>query len=221
MNNTKKAILLVVCMVAVATAAVFGTLAFLLDNDSVVNTFTVGDVQITVDESKVNPDGTLVPGADRVQENEYHLLPGFSYVKDPTVTLKADSEDSYIRMIMTVHNAPAVQAMLDAHNLGDFSGLIGGWDQSVWLYEGYTEDSTAKTISFEFRYKEVVTGTDADQALPPLFTELIVPGEATGEEMKAIYDGGFKMEVFGHAIQADGFDDEDAAWAAFDAQVAD
>ena len=29
-----------------------------------------------------------------------------------------------------------------------------------------------------------------------------------------------KITVTGHAIQATGFDDDDAAWAAFDAQVA-
>lgn len=219
MKNMKKILLCSLCLIAVAAASIFGTLAYLTDRESVVNTFTIGRVDISVDEAKVNTDGTPVSGADRVQSNEYHLLPGGVYTKDPTVTLEADSEDAYVRMILTVHNASAVQAILDKYNLGDFSVLIGGWDKDIWLYDGFTEDTAANTISFEFRYKEIVSKSTTDTELPALFETLIVPGEITGEEMQALYDGGFKMEVFGHAIQATGFDTADYAWAAFDKQV--
>lgn len=218
MKNTKKILLICICVIAVLTVTLVGTLAYLLDTDSAVNTFTIGQVHITVDEAKVNADGTPVVGADRVKANEYHILPGMTYTKDPTLTVEADSEDSYVRMILTVHNASNVQAVLTKYNLGDFSILIGGWDKNTWLYEGFTEDTTNNTISFEFRYKEVVAKSTTDTKLTALFDTLIVPGEITGEEMKDLYDGGFKMEVFGHAIQAAGFDTEDAAWDAFDAQ---
>lgn len=218
MKNTKKILLICICVIAVLTVSLVGTLAYLLDTDSAVNTFTIGQVHITVDEAKVNADGTPVVGADRVKANEYHILPGMTYTKDPTLTVEADSEDSYVRMILTVHNASNVQAVLTKYNLGDFSILIGGWDKNTWLYEGFTEDTTNNTISFEFRYKEVVAKSTTDTKLTALFDTLIVPGEITGEEMKDLYDGGFKMEVFGHAIQAAGFDTEDAAWDAFDAQ---
>lgn len=218
MKKFNKMLLICICLAAMLLATVAGTLAWLTDRDSAVNTFTVGHVDITVDESKVNPDGTPVDDADRVKENNYHLLPGQSYKKDPIMTIAANSEDAYVRMILTVHNASDVQAILTKYNLGDFSVLIDGWDQSTWLYEGFTEDTANNTISFEFRYKEIVAKHDADTKLPALFDTLIVPGEITGEEMKGIYDGGFKMEVFGHAIQTAGLDTEDAAWAAFDAQ---
>lgn len=219
MKNAKKIFLICLCVAAVFTTAIVGTLAWLMDTDSAVNTFTIGQVHITVDEAKVNADGTPVVGADRVKTNEYHILPGMTYTKDPTLTVEADSEDAYARMILTVHNTSAVQAILDKYNLGDFSVLIGGWDKDIWLYEGYTEDTTANTISFEFRYKEIVSKSTTDTKLAALFETLVVPGEITGEEMQALYDGGFKMEVFGHAIQAAGFDTADLAWAAFDQQV--
>jgi hypothetical protein len=128
------------------------------------------------------------------------------------------SEDAYVRMILTVHNASDVQAILTKYNLGDFSVLIGGWDQNTWLYEGFTEDTDKNTISFEFRYKEIVSKSATDTKLAALFDTLIVPGQITGQELQDLYGGGFKMEVFGHAIQAAGFDTEDAAWAAFDTQ---
>ena len=218
MKNTKKILLICICVIAVLTVSLVGTLAYLLDTDSAVNTFTMGQVHISVDEAKVNADGTPVAGADRVKANEYHVLPGVEYTKDPAVTVNGGSEDAYVRMILTVHNASDVQAILTKYNLGDFSVLIGGWDKNTWLYEGFTEDTTNNTISFEFRYKEVVAKSTTDTKLKALFDTLIVPGEITGQEMKDLYDGGFKMEVFGHAIQAAGFDTEDAAWDAFDTQ---
>lgn len=218
MKNTKKALLICLCLAAVAALSVAGTLAWLTDRDAVTNTFTVGQVDIKVDETKVDTDGKPVDGADRVQKNEYHLLPGMRYTKDPTMTVLAGSEEAYVRMILTVHNASAVQSILDKYNLGDFSTLIGGWDPAVWIYKDLTADTAANTISFEFRYQQTVTGGTSDVALPALFTELIVPGQITGEEMQALLDGGFRMEISGHAIQTAGIDTEDRAWANFAAQ---
>lgn len=243
MKNTQKILLCILCIAAVAAASVMGTLAYLTDTDSAVNTFTVGNVEITLDETKVGPDGKPVDEDgdgkpdDRVRENEYHLLPGMEYTKDPMITMMPDSERSYVRMILTVHNAGAVQAILDNHpELGDYSNFLGGWDDEIWLYETFTTDTEANTISFEFRYFETPDGEyGGDGKLPPLFDTLIVPGVITGEELKALYneEDPFKMTVEGHAIQAMGFEDtidaatgevttsaEDNAWAAFDAQYA-
>ena len=74
MKTGNKILLWCLGFVAVAAISVAGTLAYLTDQDSVVNTFTVGKVQITLDETKVNSDGTVVEGAERVRENEYHLI---------------------------------------------------------------------------------------------------------------------------------------------------
>lgn len=73
MTKLRKMLLTCICFVAMLLAVVTGTLAWLTDTDSAVNTFTVGHVQITLDEAKVNADGTLTIGADRVKENQYHV----------------------------------------------------------------------------------------------------------------------------------------------------
>ncbi len=214
-------ILITVLTAALAVAAtVVGTLAFLLDEEQAVNTFTVGNVSIELNETDVDGDGNT-------QANEYHLVPGAEYVKDPTVTVNASSEESFVRMILTVQNSSAVQAIIDndVHGLNDYADLLGGWDESVWLYEGFTADETANTISFEFRYYTTVDGFDADAApadevLPALFTALVLPDTLDGAELQSLVDGDFQMIVEAHAIQALGFNgDVDAAWAAFDAQV--
>ena len=211
----------------IAMISVMGTLAYLTDSESVTNTFTIGRVDIVLDEADVDKNGEIIDGNDRVKENEYHLIPGQTYTKDPTITVQANSEESYIRMIMTVHNASAVQNIIYKYQLGDFSALIDGWDEMVWLYQDFSEDKAANTISFEFRYKETVGADSTPAKLPALFETLIVPGEVTGEELQKLYDpngdgnyeDGFKMVVVGHAIQKAGFDDADAAWTAFEEQT--
>ena len=213
----------VLSLTLVSCISVMGTLAYLTDRDSVANTFTVGNVDITLNEADVDENGKEIAGAGRVTENEYHLIPGMKYDKDPTVTVNEGSEESYVRMIMKVQNASAVQNIITSCGLNDFADLLEGWDKEKWLYETYTEDTTANTISFEFRYYEAVDAKDSAVVLEPLFTELVVPGAVTGEELAALYEGNedeqFKMILHGHAIQTASFDTEDAAWTAFDQQV--
>ena len=245
--NKKK--LTIISVVLVMALAIGGVLAYLTSTAQVTNTFTVGDVDITLDEAITDDEGKAVDPDDpeqRTEEgNEYHLIPGQEYDKDPTVTVKEGSEESYVRMILTVHNASAVQAIIgnDVHKLNDYADLFAGWDTEKWLYKGFEEDTVANTISFEFRYFETVDASDAEEdvKLPALFTQLVIPGTLNNDELNALYgeDGvdpenaenpnDVKIVVEGHAIQAAGFEAdaekdmtaEDAAWAAFDQQMAD
>ena len=91
MKNNRKALLLVLCAVMMITASIFGTLAYLTDSEAVANTFTVGAVGISLDEAKVNEMGEAIPDENRVTENQYHLLPGHEYTKDPTVVVDETS----------------------------------------------------------------------------------------------------------------------------------
>lgn len=235
MKNTKKTLILVLCAVAVMVASVWGTLAYLTDRSSVENTFTVGNVAITLDEAVTDKNGQIVDAdGDGIADgrtivgNNYHLLPGKEYVKDPMITVNAGSEESYVRMILTVHNASGVQALIDADNnsgdaVKDYADLFTGWDTNTWQYIGFTEDTTANTISFEFRHATSVSGLAPDgsaqsAALEPLFIAIKVPGYATNEQMAALMSGGLKIVVEGHAIQCASFANAEEAWAAFDQQ---
>lgn len=240
MTNKSKILALVLCAVLLVGGSVMATMAYLMDSEEVVNTFTVGKVYIDLDEAKVTPDGVPVDGTTRVEDgNEYHLVPGQSYYKDPTVTVTEGSETSYVRMIMTLQNHSAVQAIVDKHLAGDYTNLLTGWDASKWIYEGF-EVGTDNTISFEFRYFTTVGTMDPkeDLKLDPLFTGIKVPDTANGDEIAALTmeknaagewvamndpEGTkvFKMIVQGHAIQAAGFDNAEDAWEAFDVQYAE
>ena len=94
MKTKSKALLLALCAVLLVAASVLGTMSYLTSQDEVTNTFTVGSVSITLDEAKVNTDGTYVTDKDnRTDTNDYHLLPGHSYIKDPTIHVAQNSED--------------------------------------------------------------------------------------------------------------------------------
>lgn len=217
MKKTSKALLLMLCAVLLVAASVLGTMAYLTSTDSVENTFTVGKVAITLDEAKVGDDGKAVTPEQRVKGNKYHLLPGHEYDKDPTVTVKAPSEESFVRMLVTVTFDKELTSDKLATNLdGIFIGYNNAWVRNakeVQTVEGKT------VITYEYRYNTTVSATTTDVELPALFTGIKVPGEWTNDDLAAL--GGIKIDIVAQAIQADGFTAngnktaEDVAWEAF------
>ena len=226
-----KAILMALCAVLLVAASVMGTLAYLTSTDTVVNTFTVGNVQIKLDEAKVDANGkALASGArwhptENDPEQEYHLLPGHTYNKDPMVTVKAGSDKSYVRMLVTVtFDTPLEDSWVGTK----LDGIFTGYSASDWPREGAPEvtkngDGKVTSIEYEYRYSAIVegkkNGANADVALPALFTKIEIPNTYTNEDIAAL--NGMKITVVAQAIQADGFNGEvDAAWRAFSATSA-
>ena len=97
-----KAILMVVCAMLLVAASVMGTLAYLTSQASVTNTFSVGKVAIKLDEADVDEYGTILKDPDsmmplpRVTKNEYKLIPGHTYTKDPTIHVQPQSENCWV-----------------------------------------------------------------------------------------------------------------------------
>lgn len=212
MKTRNKALLLTLCAVLLVTASVLGTMAFLTSNDEVVNTFSVGSVAIKLDEAKANTDGSLVEGADRVKANNYKLLPGHTYNKDPMVTVIKGSEPSYVKMTVTFSNAKELDAIF-APDGANLTSIFNGYDETNWIAKGSSKDATANTRTYEFWYKEMVGAPDDDVALDALFDSITVPGTITNEQLATIE--GMTITVNAYAIQADGFANAEAAWAAF------
>ena len=240
----KKKILVACLCVALAVLTVAGTtLAYLTDSKEVKNTFTVGKVKIALDEAKVDTDGTPVEGAKRVTENEYKLMPGHTYVKDPTVTVLGGSEDCYVRMKVTFNNAKDIIAMCTDPAFADddptgvenayplirmvnFTANAAKWDGIIpdnmtdlgdMLDEGdkyCVYDAAADTLTYYYYYTETVAAPDGDVVLPALFDEITVPEWVTGEQLAKLNN--FQIVAVAEAIQADGFANADAAWEAFE-----
>jgi len=162
MKNNRKALLLLLCAVLMVSASVFGTLAYLTDTDDVTNTFSVGQVGLKLDEAKVNTEGKPVDkdgnvldevkDAPRVDGNEYHLLPGHTYVKDPTVTVDAKSADSYVRMVVDVKNIGELKAALptsESINNDDGTTTIVTYPDNAIYYADLDKDGEVDDFALE------------------------------------------------------------------------
>ncbi len=150
MKKANKALLLVLCAILLVAGSVMGTLAYLTSTAKVENTFTVGNVTITLDEAKVTEYG-VKDGETRVATNEYKLIPGHTYVKDPTVHVAADSEDCYI--FVKVENGLGTAGTITMET---------GWTlvndtDNVWMYNE-VQSAGESVVAFE----EFIFGTDAN-----------------------------------------------------------
>jgi len=225
-KRTRKTLLVICSALILLGISIGATLAYLTDSDAVANTFTIGQVRIKLDETNVNDKPATPPtsGApDRVKANEYHLIPGGEYVKDPTVTMLDGSESAYVRMLVTLTDAADINTVFDqlrdTYPAEDFSTekFITGWDKEIWpLYE-VRPDAVKNQVVYEFRFHQVVTADPAqDQMLPVLFQGFTLPAQLNGQQLELIKDA--QIIVEGHAIQVATFLTADDAWAAFDAQ---
>ena len=196
MKTKSKALLLTLCAVLLVTASVLGTMAYLTSTDEVQNTFTVGQVQITLDEKDTDHS---TPDADRDKANAYHLLPGNEYEKDPTVHVNAVSEDSWI-FVKVENGIAAFEAATSTEENGykSISDQItaNGWTALNGVanvyYKPYTKSATGSDLIVFSNFKIADTAND-------------VHGWAT---LNAT------VNITAYAVQKDGFDTASAAWTA-------
>lgn len=183
MKTRKKVLTLALCAVLLVVASVGLTVAYLTSNDSVTNTFTVGKVGITLDEAKVNEYGVVDANAsNRVKANEYKLVPGHEYAKDPIVHFAAKSEASYL--FVKVENGIAniekagtttIDAQIKANGWAALDGVAGVYYKTV--------DANATENAVDY----------------PVFAKFIVASDAD----VARYDGA-TVNVTAYAVQKDG-----------------
>lgn len=181
----KKTLTVLLALVLVIAMSVAGTMAYLTSQASVTNTFTVGKVAITLDETDVDAYGKK-DGDTRVTENTYKLIPGHEYVKDPIVHVDADSENSWVFVKVT----NGISTIIDAENTLDAQIIANGWTK---LQDGVY-------------YKEYNKGQE-DKDL-----EVFESFKITGDAVVSNFDGE-TIVVNAYAIQKDSFTTPAAAWA--------
>lgn len=235
MKRTKKILAMLLCAVLLVTGTVAVTVAYLTSTTEVAtNTFTVGDVKIILNEADVDEDNLeddvnyLHGDEKRDTKNAYHVFPNGTYDKDPMVSVHKDSEDSYIRMIVTVSDIQALKdAMGDEYIAADETFLLEklvNWNSTDWQFNNYTNDGDKGV--YEFRYKAMYSVPDGagtvdvisekeDETgkyvqLTPLFTQITLPADIDNEHLAKLND--ISIEVVAHAMQADGFENAEAAW---------
>lgn len=201
MKNAKKIVALLLCAVLLVGASVAGTLAYLTSTtDEVKNTFTVGKVQLgdedgkgALDEAKVDLYGDPVDGAERVTSNEYKLIPGHEYTKDPTLHVAQGSEPCYL-FVKVVNGISDIEA---STNTIAAQMTAKGWNQ-------LTVDGNP--VENVFYYKDIVDAS-AEKKDVVIFDKFILADNA---EISTYEDA--TITITGYAVQADGFATAEAAW---------
>ncbi len=191
--KTKK-LVAAAAVAATLCVTIGGTLAWLTDTETVTNTLTVGDVEITLDEAKVDGNGQEITGegADRVQANAYKLFPGKEYDKDPTVTVAEGSEDCYV--FVTVDNGLA--------------GIEGSTTIAAQMTaNGWTKVDTYNGL--DVYAQAAVQSAGAELAV---FENFTVSGTVSGDTLAGY--AGETIVVNAYAVQAEGFANAGAAWDA-------
>ena len=171
----KQILAIVLSMALVACISVAATVAYLTSvTETVTNTFTIGDIEITLDEAEVNKPDATNPGvapsnAPRVTENDYQLFPGSEYDKDPTVHVQPGSEASYIFVkvtdnIASLEDAKLIYDQIIDHEWIPFGTLTGVKNQDGWTGVFYkkqakvTGDKAVDLVVFDnFKIKTNVT----------------------------------------------------------------
>ena len=184
-----KILAIVLCMVLVAGISIAGTLAYLTDTAKNENTFTVGKVGIDMTEALVDEYGDPVAGATRVYGNEYKLIPGHTYTKDPTITVDAGSEDSWL-FVKIVNDIAALEKAGNTTIAAQMAA--NGWT----LVAGETD---------VYAYRAIVNAGDEVK----VFETFTIDGWA---DVSTVTSNN-TVTVTAYAIQADGFDTAADAWS--------
>ena len=233
MKNSKlrRILLTLACAVLLVSLSVGATLAYLTSTTEVVeNTFTVGKIKIRLDEAAIKEYNSKTNSYDqdadkaRVQKNTYKIRPGVQMWKDPTIHVEANSDDCYIRAIVTITYKPEADAVVDVSWIQERDTTNFTWYNPTTT-ENLDEEGKVASITreYEVRYNGIFTSKTTEYDLA-LFKGINVPTELNNTEIAALAD--FKINIIAHAIQSDGFVDADGnpsadvAWAAFDAQMA-
>ena len=213
----KRFVAILLCVTLVALAAIGATFAYLTDTKTVDNTFTMGNVAIKLDETNVND-----PTGDRVTSNAYSVYPGAVVTKDPIVH-NTGKNAAYIRATVNVSNWMNLCAAYYPESGFEFTKpgyeksleLLVGTLGEGWSVVGVEAGDTFTIGQFDAKFILKYDGNLASGAdTTAMFQTVTIP---TGID-NANTDSFKEVKVVAQAIQADGFDTWEAAFAAYDAK---
>lgn len=222
--NKKTIAIFAVCMVLVAALSVMGTIAYLTSKtNTVTNTFTSGNVTITLDETMMNADGTAVATGDTrfdgtngvgtdPTKNLYKLYPTESYTKDPKITVGAGSEDCYIGAVIIVNNTDKLTkfAGTGAETAANFLSYLSIDVNTGWVIDkkeaiDTNNDSIDDAYLYTVYNPAKFTSSDVKQE-STIFDSFTVPGSITNEQLAELNQ--LNITVTGYAVQATGFESD-------------
>ncbi len=188
----KKTFALLLSLVLVFGVVAGGTLAWLTQKtDSVVNTFTYGDINITLDETT---------------GNDYKIIPGVNIHKNPKVTVTANSEACYLFVKVQVENWPTL-VEADGTTKKVSYAIADGWTalegQSGVYYREVSATDAKNGTSYNVLAGDT-TYTDGVVTVSENLTKTDVNGLKANQP---------KLTFTAYAVQKDGIADVATAWS--------
>ena len=180
MKNMKRSVALLVAIALLIGCAAGGTMAWLtMKTAPVVNTFTVGNIDITLEET-----GAALNDDEDKYEKSFKMVPGAEIAKDPTVTVKKDSEACWLFVKVDVENntKPYMTYAIDE-----------GW-----------------TLLESGVYYRAVDATTADTPFPVLKdNKVFIPNTLTKTDMQTAKSAAPTLTFTAYAVQSDNLEDTD------------
>lgn len=195
-------IALTVClMLVVMVASIGGTVAWLTaKTDPVVNTFTYGDINIDLYEHNYVASTNSLGTTEVKNVEDYKIIPGVNLPKDPTVKVTKGSEKCWL-FVKVEKTGTFVEGKV-TYDIAD------GWTQL-----------TGEGITGTVYYRQVGADAANDQTFGVLKQTtangktyaITVSDQLTKAEVNG--QGNVTLKFTAYAIQQEGFDTAEAAWA--------
>lgn len=227
----KKILTTLLTVVLTATLAIGGTLAYLTDRDSEVNTFTLGNVDIELNEDFVQ-GSQLLPGLDvnkdvkvkNIGTNNAYVFYTYSV---PTALISTAGNAS--KNVIHFNPHPLYwdayynnQAYLDKYGVTEAVDLSDTWHYSELVVDDFELDGIKYTTAIYYYNGVVEPGEETNTALDKVYLDTrvdITPegdmywvenGTPTDLSWNVNEQGNPKIYVNAYAIQAEGLKDTNA-----------
>ena len=179
----KKKILALTLVFALALAlGIGGTLAWLTaESSQVVNTFTVGNITLTLSE-----EGSVFDTVNKQYKQDFKILPGATDDKEPVLTVAKGSEKCYVYALVT-NNVKLNGTIVATPNI----------DTNQWIKVGEDADNN-KVL---YRYHEVVDVlTTQEDASLSVFSRVTYSDTITqsADDLAALNNTTITVQGFAH-----------------------
>lgn len=128
-NSGKKVVATLLAIALLMGVAIGGTIAYLVDSTTeVTNTFAVGKIDISLDET---------------HEDGFTVVPGGSDDKDPVVTVEEGSEKCYVYVSVTNNLVIGTETVATLNIGSNWTAVGSAGNETVYKYTSVVDASTA------------------------------------------------------------------------------
>ena len=216
----KKLFTMAMAVALIAVSIVGMSLAYFTDTDKETNVFTTGNVEIDLTEN-FTQNSKLLPGSNTVNN-----------VKKEVFVTNTGSEDAYVRVHLAIPSIlddaqPNFDASKNVLHFNNDNMATGQWNWSTSLDRPdgeYTKDgnwnfytTTIDGIAYNVYVVTYETALKKGDKTPAAMNQVYLDSKTSQEDIAKINEvlgANWKFYVFAEGVQAEGFADAYAAFAA-------